>query len=31
MLHTMQQTLVNMQAVQPQELPPLPMDRLEDF
>jgi hypothetical protein len=27
----MQQTLVNMQAAQPQELPPLPMDRLEDF
>jgi hypothetical protein len=26
----MQQTMVNMQAAQPQALPPPPMDRLED-
>jgi hypothetical protein len=27
----MQQTMVNMQAVQPQAPPPLPRDRLGDF
>jgi hypothetical protein len=31
MLQTMQQTMVIMQAIQPQALPPLPRDRLEDF
>jgi hypothetical protein len=31
MLQTMQQTMVIMQAIQPQALPPPPRDRLEDF
>jgi hypothetical protein len=31
MLQIMQQTMVNMQAVQPQAPPPLPRDRLGDF
>jgi hypothetical protein len=31
MLQTMQQTMVNMQATQPQAPPPLPRDRLGDF
>jgi hypothetical protein len=31
MLQTMQQTMVNMQAAQPQASPPLPRDRLGDF
>jgi hypothetical protein len=31
MLQTMQQTMVNMQAAQPQAPPPLPRDRLGDF
>jgi hypothetical protein len=31
MLQTIQQTIVNMQAAQPQVLPPLSRDRLEDF
>jgi hypothetical protein len=31
MLQTMQRTMVNMQAAQPQALPPPPRDRLEDF
>ena len=31
MLQTMQQTLVNMQAAQPQAPPPLPRDRLGEF
>jgi hypothetical protein len=31
MLQTMQQTMVNMQAAQPQALPPPPRDRLGDF
>jgi hypothetical protein len=31
MLQTMQQTMVNMQAAQPQAPPPSPRDRLEDF
>jgi hypothetical protein len=31
MLQTMQQTMVNMQAAQPQVLPPPPRDRLGDF
>jgi hypothetical protein len=31
MLQTMQQTLVNMQAAQPQAPPPPPRDRLEEF
>jgi hypothetical protein len=31
MLQTMQQTMVNMQAAQPQAPPPPPRDRLEDF
>jgi hypothetical protein len=31
MLQTMQQTMVNMQNVQPQAPPPLPRDRLGDF
>jgi hypothetical protein len=31
MLQTMQQTLVNMQAAQPQVPPPLPRDRLGEF
>jgi hypothetical protein len=31
MLQTMKQTMVNMQAAQPQALPPLPRDRIGDF
>jgi hypothetical protein len=31
MLQTMQQTMVNMQATQPQAPPPLPWDRLGEF
>jgi hypothetical protein len=31
MLQNMQQTMVNMQAAQPQALPPPPIDRLGDF
>jgi hypothetical protein len=31
MLQTMQQTMVNMQAAQPQALPPPPRDRIGDF
>jgi hypothetical protein len=31
MLQTMQQTMVNMQAAQPQALPPPPRDRFGDF
>jgi hypothetical protein len=31
MLQTMQQTMVNMQATQPQALPPSPWDRLGNF
>jgi hypothetical protein len=31
MLHTMQQTMANIQNAQPQALPPLPRDRLGDF
>jgi hypothetical protein len=31
MLQTMQQTMVNMQAAQPQAPPPPPRDRLGDF
>jgi hypothetical protein len=31
MLQTMQQTMVNMQAAQPQVSPPPPRDRLRDF
>jgi hypothetical protein len=31
MLQTMQQTMVNMQATQPQAPPPPPRDRLGDF
>jgi hypothetical protein len=31
LLQTMQQTMVNMQAAQPQALPPPPRDRLGDF
>jgi hypothetical protein len=31
MLQTMHQTMVNMQAAQPQVLPPPSRDRLEDF
>jgi hypothetical protein len=31
MLQTMQQTMVNMQATQPQAMPPPPRDRLGDF
>ncbi len=31
MLQTMQQTMVNMQAAQPQASPPPPRDRLGDF
>jgi hypothetical protein len=31
MLQTIQQTMVNMQAAQPQTLPPPPRDRLRDF
>jgi hypothetical protein len=31
MLQIMQQTMVNMQAAQPQVPPPLPRDRLGDF
>jgi hypothetical protein len=31
MLQTMQQTMVNVQATQPQALPPPPRDRLGDF
>jgi hypothetical protein len=31
MLHTMWQTMVNMQNAQPQAPPPLPRDRLGDF
>jgi hypothetical protein len=31
MLQTMQQTMVNMQAAQPQALPPPPRDMLRDF
>jgi hypothetical protein len=31
MLQTMQQTMVNMQAAQPQVSPPPPRDRLGDF
>jgi hypothetical protein len=31
MLQTMQQTMINMQAAQPQAPPPPPRDRLRDF